>query len=172
MRTLLLTVALACNRTTPTAGTEQDGPFYDGSPTIEEATWDCDVEAAEWSFEVRTIGWTGGGKLWMAKDLENLESHSIKSKEAAADGSWDHLSLSLDVESDPRDAASGSSTRYRCSEEAELTFLLWVDVPRGDEEADCLTWGLNPTLWEASETISSCDQILSQADTGDTGASE
>jgi len=90
-----------------------------------------------------------------------------------ADGTWDCLSLSLDQVADWRDASSGSSSRWRCADIAELTFVLAVTDPHGDTWTDCRTWGADPTLSTQSDSITDCAVVeefeVTTTDTGDTG---
>jgi hypothetical protein len=143
-------------------------PFHDGIPAIETIDWACDPEANEWTFEIRTENWTGGGWIWMGKSESNAEGHRIKSVEAAADGTTDRLKLSLDIEEDWRDASRSSSTRWLCSDTPQLSFLSTVYGPRGDEVEDCRTWGLQPQLWSRVESAHECEEVLDMPESQDT----
>jgi hypothetical protein len=155
----------------------QDGPFFDGEPTITALTWGCVVEDSEWLFNITTDHWTGGGRIYMTDDLTVIEEHRVRSVGAEADGSADALELSLDVVSDWRDASASSSTRWRCDDLDRLTFLATVFTPDGDSRSDCRVWGADPLLWddtkdsdtEDSDTkeVEGCQTVLEEdSDTG------
>ena len=160
----MLLLALACAPTTRPA--HDSGPYFDGDPTITSVTWACDTDGAEWDFEVTTEHWSGGGVVWMARDAENIEKHSVPSKEAAPDGSTDRLALSLSIVPDWRDATLGSSTRWLCSDEPSLSFLLEMAKADGSLSSDCRTWGANPTLWGDIAGATACKTVLEPVDTG------
>ena len=138
----------------------EPSPFHEGVPSIESISWDCDTEQNKWTFEVKTEQWTGGGWIWMAKSSTNAEAHKIKSVEAAADGSSDRLKLNLGIAEDWRAATRGSSTRWFCSDIPELSFLSTVHDARGNEVADCRTWGLAPSMWSRIESAHDCDSVI------------
>ena len=110
---------------------------------IESFLLECsaDQEDETWSLEVNTTGWSGGGFLWMTNqtvldDTEEFdtgslptmlsERHPFYSVGAHMDGSADRLKLTLTAVSDWRDAAPGSTTRWLCDDEDELT--IWIEV--------------------------------------------
>ncbi|MDI7269006.1 MAG: hypothetical protein QME96_13540 [Myxococcota bacterium] len=169
----VLLAFLACvPRDLPKADT--DGPFVEGTPAIEALSWACDPGAARWTFEARTDAWTGGGKLWVARTVDDIEKHRVYSDSAAGDGSWDCLVLDLDVVADWRDAEGGTSIRWHCSDALELSFTLQVDDPRGATTTDCRTWGADPALWAESDDVPDCEkveefEVTTTSDTGDTG---
>jgi len=145
-------------------------PFHEGIPTIKDIEWTCDAEANEWTFQVRTHNWTGGGWVWMGKSESNAEGHRIKSVEAAADGTSDRLKLTLNIEEDWRDASRGSSTRWLCSDIPQLSFLSTVYDARGQTVEDCRTWGLLPELWSRIDSAHDCETALDWPEAMDTGA--
>ena len=148
---------------------EEPGPLFEEPPTIESIDWQCDPVESEWSFEIETQHWTGGGWIWMGKSSSNAEAHRIKSIQAAADGSSDRLVLKLDIAADWRDASRGSSTRWMCSDLPELTFLATVYDARADDVQDCRTWGLDTSLWSRIESAHECDVLLEVPASSDTG---
>lgn len=160
----MLLLLLGCTAA-PTSA-EDAGPFYDAAPAITALQWSCDVEASEWSFEITTEHWTGGGRVYMARDAATLEEHRVRSVGAAADGSTDSLALELDIVADWRDASSGASTRWRCDEQDALSFLVTVLTPDGSSQADCRVWGADLLLWEAVAQVDGCETILEEPDTG------
>ena len=166
----VLLVLSACALPQPTS--VQTGPFYDTEPVITDVTCECDVLEAEWAFVVSTDGWTGGGTLWIAENLDTIEKHSITSTLAAEDGTWDNLKLDLAVENDWRNASSGSSTRWRCADTESLTMVVWVYASGTGDEADCLTWGMDTDLWADTSTVTPCDEVVEMEpwDTEDTGS--
>lgn len=161
----MIAFLLACSGTGRTVA-EDAGPFFDGSPLITEVSWGCDVEASEWTFTVLTEHWTGGGRLFIARDVDTIEEHRVRSVGAQADGSADKLSLSLDVVADWRDAVAGSSTQWRCDDLDALSFLVSIFTPDGSQRADCRTWGAAPLLWDDTEQLEGCQSVLEDDDTG------
>jgi hypothetical protein len=127
-------------------------------PEITAISAECDVYASEWTFEVKTMYWTGSGRLWLATTVERAERHALPSVEAEADGSADRLKLTLDVVRDWRNAVSGSSTAYRCGQAEALSYLVQVYTPDGEEVADCRSWGFDPEIWSAVDGSAACDE--------------
>lgn len=142
------------------AGTSD--PFQEGMPTIRSVAWACDVDAAEWTFEVETERWTGGGRLWMTREHDRVEDHRFYSDEADPDGAWDRLSLELDVATSWQEASGGSSTAWRCADAEDLSFLLVVYGPRGSNEADCRRWGPRSEDFALHEALPACDTLLEE----------
>lgn len=141
-------------------------PLFGKAPRISNIRWTCDAERSEWLFTIETDAWTGGGTTWIARGAERYEEHRIRSVKAAADGSSDILELELDVVADWRDASPGSSTAWRCSDAASLTFLVAIKETSGDDQTDCRTWGASPELWAAFADIPDCEVRLTITDTG------
>lgn len=164
---LLLALALACHPG-GSAGTDQPGDVSDEAPSITSVSWDCDVDGGEWIFEVQTDRWSGGAYLWLAADASTWERHAVLSQEAARDGSTDLLSVDLSIVGDWRDAVSGSSTRFLCSEEPDLAFQLSVYTQDGSEVGDCRRWGQDGVL-DQIDSVLDCEVWL---ETGDTGAAD
>ena len=92
---MILWLLTACTGTDELKPAETD-PFHEAAPAIESIDWACDAESNEWTFEIRTQHWTGGGWIWMGKSHTNAEGHRIRSVEAAADGTSDRLKLTLE----------------------------------------------------------------------------
>lgn len=164
---MLWLMMLACGET-PSLDSAAPGPFHEGSPTITEVEWDCDLDEMEWSFEVRTEQWTGAGWLRMVKSAQYAELHRLPSVEAKGDGSADRLRLSLNVAQDWRAASSGSSTAWRCRDVDQLTYMITVYDTSGETVTDCRTWGADPTIWAQLPTAHDCQTPLEGTeDTGD-----
>lgn len=130
-------------------------------PTITTSSVECDTTAAEWSFDLRTDGWTGNGLVLLSTDGAYLEQHPIYTVGSEADGTADHLRLELGVVPDFRDVVFGSTTVFNCRE-ADLTGLIRVWTRDGESQADCLAFGDAPERW--AEWVVGCDTTL-----GDTG---
>ncbi|MFT4974482.1 MAG: hypothetical protein ACI8S6_000365 [Myxococcota bacterium] len=140
-----------------------DGP----DPSITGVRWSCDVEQALWRFTIEADAWTGGGLIWIARDATLYEEHLIRSVSAEADGSADELALELSIVADWRDASAGSSTRWRCSEEATLSFQAAIFETTGEQQTDCRRWGIAPALWDDIEAVEACAVPLEILDTGE-----
>lgn len=134
-------------------------------PTIAAITWGCDVDSATWSFRIDTVHWSGGAWLWMARDADTVERHTVYSQSAAADGSTDQLGVELDVVADWRDAVAGSSTRFPCADQDELAYQVTIYDRQGAQATDCRRWGVAGVLEEV-ETVAACALPLEAADTG------
>ena len=144
--------------------------FHEQAPRLLALDFDCDSENGVWSFRFRTSGWTGGGRLYISRDGTTVEQHKIQSVEADSDGSWDCLFEELEVSEDWTLAQSGTSTRWLCSDQDELGFLVQVDDPRREYVADCAVWGRNSDLWNSLEEIDECEEFLQpESQTTDTG---
>ena len=168
LRLVALAAALAgCVPQGGTSPAADSSDFYDQAPAITELTWTCDAAAASWSFQVNTTGWTGGGALWIAERGDRVERHGMSSVSAAADGSTDHLSLTLGSVADWRYAVEGSSTAWRCADQPALSFEIAVYTRDGSARADCRTWGADPSLWDRLDEVPDCATVLE--DTGDAG---
>ena len=142
------------------------GPFYEGTPAITALTWGCDPDESLWSFALKTEHWTGGGNIWLTRDHTRVESHRIYSDEAAANGAWDKLLLELDVATSWDEASAGSSTGWRCVEEEDLSYLLVVYGPRGQNVADCRLWGADAAGFAEDTGVPACETWLETEDTG------
>ena len=163
-RTLLALVAVGCVPRMPD-GPGQDGPFFDAEPTIDSLSWSCAGDEGVWHFDVRTEGWTGGGRLWMAREPETAERHKVYSIGAAADGSSDHLYVELEVSADWRDAVPDESTRWQCGDVDALSYLFAILDPTGEARTDCRTWGADPDLFAEVSGATPCETLLA-SDTG------
>jgi hypothetical protein len=107
----------------------------------------------------------------MARDTDASEAHDMLSSSAASDGSSDELELELDIVADWRDASEGSSTRWLCSDEGDLSFQISIHGSDGTDDVDCRTWGKNTSIWSDLEGAPLCDELWEQPDdtAGDTG---
>lgn len=151
----------------PQATTQPPDPLSGEPPVITALSWSCDDKRSQWTLTVLTQWWTGGGRAWVARDDDRYEEHQVRSVEAAGDGRTDTLELTLDVVADWRDATSGSSTGWRCSDAPTLTFQVAVFDVTGSQQTDCRTWGAQPDLWDAFVDVDTCETLLDTADTGD-----
>ncbi|RME24545.1 MAG: hypothetical protein D6798_10965 [Deltaproteobacteria bacterium] len=165
---LLLALATACHRR-GRAATDQPPAVEDAPPEIVGVDWGCDVDAATWSFEIETDGWTGNGYLWMASGSATWERHPVYSVEAARDGSADRLAVELDIEPDPREVVLGSSTRFLCSDRNAMAFVVEVYSADGEAVADCRWWGVADLVGADDGGLPDCGTRLDTGDTGDTG---
>ncbi len=125
-------------------------------PNITELMASCDSEQDQWFFEAWTDGWTSNGHIWMTDGVA-IEKHNIYSAGAPPDGSSDNLYLELEIVSDWRDAVNGKHSRWLCSEEETLGYMLTVRHPENYSQADCASWGLQ--LWSELEDVPECDQV-------------
>ena len=162
---LLLISCVPINASSPEAV-----PFHSTPPQIEALDFSCEATEGEWLFQVQTSGWTGGGRLFIARDPHTVEQHKIRSSEASPTGDWDCLIQTLDVSEDWTLAQSGSSTRWLCSDASELSFMVQVDDAEATDVADCAAWGADPTIWSEVEELQDCEEFLQPAsETTDTG---
>jgi hypothetical protein len=163
---LALLLATGCVGHERFAGAEGE-PLHSDPPSISEIRWDCSSSDATWTFEVDTVNWTANGNLWLAQSDDYVEKHAIRSVSAAHDGSWDELSLELDIVADWRDASSGSSTAFFCNEPVtqSLSFRVVVYTPGSEAEADCRSWGQDPELFDSVEGVSGCELLWEEPDT-------
>ncbi len=117
-------------------------------PRFTEVEVVCDGNDATWRISMFTDAWTGGGELWLSADGDYVEAHPFVSREAALDGSSDHLELNLGVVSDFRDVAAGSRTAFNCGT-PELAGLLVVYATDAETVADCRVFGSELDRWDA-----------------------
>lgn len=137
--------------------------FYEGPALITDVVTACDADRDERRVEIRTEGWTSGGMISMSLDGARFESHKLLSVEAAEDGAWDVLALTLDVLPDPVEVVADASTAYLCdpSTEEALAWRLVVYDAFTREVSDCRVWG--PALdWNAVAGYSTCDKRLEE----------
>ena len=165
----MLLLLLACT-TGAHLDTADPGPFFEADPVIDSVEFGCSEEDEEWTFVVRTTGWTGGGWVWMGTDPDNAEGHRIVSVSAAADGSTDKLKLTLDIKADWREATRSKSSRWLCSDLDTLSFMTTAYDPRGEGVVDCRSWGENPLLWLLVDAAYDCETVMEVEE--DTGAND
>lgn len=163
MRATLLLLA-GC-RITPT-GVAPDGPFFDGAPGLVGLALTCDQDAARWDLRVETDAWSGTGELYMTEDGAVVERHTVRAVESAGDGSWDCIDASLGQAARPEEAAQGSTSRWLCREEADLSFLFVVSDTDGEAWTDCVVWGANPALWADVAGVPACDTVRAADEDG------
>jgi hypothetical protein len=159
--------ALGCIGHERFAGAEGE-PLYSEPPSIADIRWGCDAEEGAWSFDLDAVHWTANGYLWLATASDYLEQHAIRSVSAASDGSWDQLSLELDIVADWRDAASGSSTAFLCNTPTlqAMSFRVVIYTPGDNTQADCRSWGADPELFDGVQGVPACDLVWEELDTG------
>ncbi len=152
------------------AGAEGE-PLHSDPPSISDIRWDCDSIDAIWSFEVDTLAWTANAELWMGQDTDYVERHAVRSTSAAHDGTWDQLALELDVVADWREASSGSSTAFFCNPTTleAISFRLAVYTPGTEEQADCRSWGAQPSLFDGVDGAAACELLWEEPDTAAEG---
>lgn len=143
-------------------------PLHSDPPSISDIRWDCSGSDATWTFEVDTVNWTANGSLWLAQSDDYVEKHAVRSVSAAHDGTWDELSLELDIVADWREASSGSSTAFFCNDSTTqaISFRLVVYTPGSEDDADCRSWGADPQLFDGVSGVSECALIWEEPDTG------
>ena len=129
-----------------------------GEPAIQTFSWACDVEDALWSFEVETENWSHSASVAIAIDETYLETHTLRSRGAAADGTSDTLKVELDIVADWQDASSGSSTAFLCTASNLETLngrLFVYSLPKGTL-ADCANFGAESGVLESFK-LEACD---------------
>lgn len=137
--------------------------FFEGPALITDVIAVCDAERDERRFEITTEGWTSGGMIAMSLDGARFESHKLLSAEAAEDGAWDVLTLTLDVLPDPVEVVADASTAYLCDPATEdaLALRLVVYDAFTREVSDCRVWGAELD-WNAVAGYSTCDKRLEE----------
>ena len=122
-------------------------------PTIISLSFSCDPDSDEWTLRLFADGWTGGGEVVMATD-SRIEIHGMDSIRASADQDSDELLMTLSIEADPADAASGKASGFLCTDgilEA-LSLRAGIFGYDSDEEVDCWEWGVEKDFspWDYS----------------------
>ncbi len=107
-----------------------------GNPTIDDIVVQCRQGNTRWQIDVTTTGWTGNGLLWLT-DGQRYERHSLYSVSAAPDGSADQVRIQLDIVSDWRDAQSGRSTGFSCTEGTVPSVFVAIRHPQTLGITDC-----------------------------------
>ena len=112
------------------------------NPTILSVDFSCDRDEDIWSLRLFADAWTSGGEVLMATD-DRLEIHKLDSIRAAPHGEGDELLLQLSIQSNPDDAAGGSSTGFLCtdSQHAALSVRVGIFSFDNEQETDCWQWG-------------------------------
>lgn len=93
-------------------------------------------EDSQWTIQMYADHWTGNGLLWIANH-DRYERHTLYSVSASPTGDGDRLFLRLNTVSDWRDAQSGRSSGFTCSEQTNLVFFGSVRHPQTLEITDC-----------------------------------
>lgn len=165
MRWLGATLGLlsACIRPMPDAA---PGPLEGGPPAITGLDLQCDPASDRFSLRVRTDAWAGSARLWLGQGIDAVEFHRGASVAAAADGSADCLQLTLAAAEDPEEARPDATTRFRCTDFADLSVLVSVTALDASTVTDCRSFGADPTLWERVPQGPACATPLTPEDTG------
>jgi len=121
-------------------------------PDVEAGTpaigYNCDSES--WWYDFYTIGWTGGGELFIFQTRDTPpwdEYHPVPSYAFDEEtGHWDNLYVLLEETDDAGAVEDGVSTLYDCNDDREsgLTWHLVVFETDGTTQADCAVWGHDP----------------------------
>ncbi|MCP4810619.1 MAG: hypothetical protein GY913_33180 [Proteobacteria bacterium] len=117
--------------------------------------WNCD--ATDYWYDFYTVGWTGGGYLWIYQTGSTNpwnEEHTVPVLASSEKGHWDNLYLQVAITDDYTQVEDGVKTLYACdgSMETTLTWLLEVYDTSGTTLADCAVWGDDP-----AELGTACD---------------
>lgn len=152
---MLLTL-LACAHGPPAS---PDVGISTEPPAITKVAITCDPVSAKWTFKVKTDAWTGNGQVWMTVDGHYVETHPMYSDAAAADGTSDHLAMSLSVQPDIHRVSEGSSTYFNCDEPG-LHGILLVHAQNGKTVSDCRSFLGAPADWTPWNLGVACDVEL------------
>jgi len=123
------------------------------TPEITASQLLCDETLERWQLDVSASSWTGGGALWWTTDQIYIESHDVRSRSAAPDGSSDELRLRLNIVADWRDAQTNLSTAFLCASEPDGLFVLYD--PSGDIVA-CQSLGPAVMDWSRVADVPMC----------------
>ncbi len=159
-----LALALAGCGEGPALTADLPDPAQPGVPDISGFAMQCDVVRGEWRFYLRATAWSGGARLWLTRDGSITELHTFSPAVAARDGSWDCHELELSIAADQREAASGSSTRFRCDDLDALSFRLAISDTDDERWTDCRSFGADPTLLDGAAGAPDCSVALPEAD--------
>ena len=125
-----------------------------GPPGIQSFEVSCDVDAAKWTIDVFASSWTTGGEIVLTVDGTYVERHDVTSQQVAADGSSDHLSLSMNIVSDWRDATGNAQTAFLCADDPALRFVVY-DLD--GQISDCRNWGENQAVLGEVAEVPPCE---------------
>lgn len=156
LRLLLAAVLVACAPSPVAADLPPDVAPRDAA--ITEVDVRCDPEAARWTFETRTDGWTGGGRVWLSRDGDYVERHPLASVSAARDGSDDFLRLNLEIAAEWSEASAGSRTAFACRAD-DLAGILHVLSRDGARVTDCVAFGTAPERWARWNAENACATV-------------
>jgi hypothetical protein len=155
----------ACGGTQQDTAVPEKETLSAGEPTIHTFEWACDVETATWSFEVETENWSHSASVALAIDETYLETHTLRSRGAAADGTSDTLKVEIDIVADWQDASSGSSTAFLCTAanlESLNGRLYAYALPEGTL-ADCANFGVESDVLDSFD-LDTCDVTYEDAE--------
>jgi len=122
-------------------------------PAIDSFDVSCDVDAAKWTIDVMASSWTTGGEVLLTVDGIYAELHDVTSQQVAADGSSDHLSLTMNIVADWREATGNAQTAFLCADDPALRFVIY-DLD--GKISDCRNWGENQAALDTVEDIPPC----------------
>lgn len=114
----------------------------------------CDTNAQLWTYSADANGWTLDGFLRIARKQADgsywTEEHNIRSTDACADQSCDHLQQHLDVVEDWHAQKADQSTYAKCD---DLSSIAWrVDIKDlAGEVVACAVRGDVPTIYDSGE---------------------
>lgn len=114
------------------------------NPTIDSLVVQCRQSNSRWQIDVVTSGWTGNGFLWLT-DGQRYERHPVYSVSSSPDGTADQLRVQLDIAPDWRDAQSGRSTGFSCTEDTANMFIA-IRHPQNLSISDCVDVFFNDDL--------------------------
>ena len=127
-------------------------PYSIGSAKITTATVNCEEDT--WTVDVKTDAWTSNGTVWIVESIERYEKHPLYSIGAAADGSSDHLRMTLRVIADWRDAVGGETSGWLCSDFDELSIAIVINHGETADQNDCVYFGEGN--WEEFPSLQPC----------------
>lgn len=122
-------------------------------PALTSFDLSCDLEAEHWVLQADADAWTGGGQLSWSPDLHYVEQHHVRSQQAAADGTSDHLGITLPIVGDWREAQADVSTAIRCGQDPSWIFVVFDTQ---GTITDCRSGGPDPEELSHLPDVPSC----------------
>jgi hypothetical protein len=145
----------------PGDGSETPADPEIGTPSILDLTLDCKLEAGQWSLEVVTDAWSGGGGILWTEDGSYVELHTnLRSIRAGPGGLRDTLRADLSIVDDFRPAGTGGLTAFTCNA-APSSFVFVLDLE--GKPADCRHLGPAPELLIELEDAPHCPLAWEEA---------
>ena len=118
------------------------------SPHIESFEVECENE--QWKINVRTEHWTGNGLLWMANE-NRYERHTVYSVSADPEGERTICAFSCPSYQDWRDAQSGRSSGFHCTEQEHLGFFIESDIHKPLSSVIVPNMSTRKVLWTSRQ---------------------